>query len=173
MTRSTDCSFEKFAKDLRGGDVLEKLRRGLIGEGATFKGPFGQQSLIYADYVASGRALRQIENFVVEQILPFYANSHSEASYCGWFITQMRERAREIIAEQCGSNEDYATIFSGSGATSGINRLVHLLGVSDAVADGKKPLILIGPYEHHSNILPWRESGAEVIEIGEAQDGGP
>jgi selenocysteine lyase/cysteine desulfurase len=32
-------------------------------------------------------------------------------------------------------------------------------------------VVFIGPYEHHSNILPWRESGAEVIEIDESPDG--
>jgi selenocysteine lyase/cysteine desulfurase len=33
--------------------------------------------------------------------------------------------------------------------------------------------VLIGPYEHHSNILPWRECGAEVVEVPEAALGGP
>ena len=32
--------------------------------------------------------------------------------------------------------------------------------------------VFTGPYEHHSNILPWRESGAEVVEIDEAEEGG-
>ena len=64
-------------------------------------------------------------------------------------------------------------IFAGSGATAGINRLVTLLGVTQAVRDGLRPAIFIGPYEHHSNILPWRESGAEVVEIPEAATGGP
>jgi selenocysteine lyase/cysteine desulfurase len=64
-------------------------------------------------------------------------------------------------------------IFAGSGATAGLNRLVKLLGVADAVDAGKQVRIIIGPYEHHSNILPWRESGADVIEIAEGSDGGP
>ena len=36
----------------------------------------------------------------------------------------------------------------------------------------QKTVVLIGPYEHHSNILPWRETGATVIEIPEAFKGG-
>ncbi len=173
MIHSNRCPFDEFAERLCSDDVLEQLRAGLIGEGTVFESPFGKQSLVYADYVASGRALRQIEDFILEKVLPFYANSHSEASQCGRYITQMRKRARSIIGEQCGADGEYATVFCGAGATSGINKLVHLLGVSDEVAQGKNPLVIIGPYEHHSNILPWRECGAEILEISEAADGGP
>ncbi|MEM7462960.1 MAG: aminotransferase class V-fold PLP-dependent enzyme [Pseudomonadota bacterium] len=173
MIHSNRCHLDEFADRLRGDDVLEQLRAGLIGEGTTFESPFGKQNLVYADYVASGRALRQIEEFILEKVLPFYANSHSEASHCGNYITQMRKRARSIVAEQCGADGDYATVFCGAGATAGINKLVYLLGVSDEVARGNNPLVIIGPYEHHSNILPWRECGAEVLEISESADGGP
>jgi len=53
--------FEEFREQLVASDVLEHLREGLIGEGVVFDGPFGPKSLLYADYTASGRALRQIE----------------------------------------------------------------------------------------------------------------
>ncbi|MEO9528844.1 aminotransferase class V-fold PLP-dependent enzyme [Roseibium sp.] len=88
-------------------------------------------------------------------------------------MTCMREAARSEISRICGADDTFATVFCGSGATAGLNRLVHLLGVSGAAEQGEFPLVVIGPYEHHSDILPWRESGAEVIEIGEAHDGGP
>jgi selenocysteine lyase/cysteine desulfurase len=35
----------------------------------------------------------------------------------------------------------------------------------------ERPVIFVGPYEHHSNELPWRESIADVIEIKEDADG--
>jgi len=124
--------------------------------------------LVYADYVASGRALRQVEDFVAERVLPFYANSHTEASYCGSYITRLRAEARAAIARLVGAKEDDAVIFTGSGATAGLNRLVSLWGVNEA----DRPVVFIGPYEHHSNILPGRESRAEVIEIAEAPGGG-
>lgn len=154
-------------------DLLRRLQDGLIGDGMPVEGPFGVKPLIYADYVASGRALRQVEEFMLTKVLPYYSNSHTEASFCGGYMTRLREAARGEIARLCGADDRHATIFCGSGATAGLNRLVHLLGVSEAVEAGEKPLVVIGPYEHHSNILPWRESGAEVIEISEAQDGGP
>lgn len=165
--------FDRFRASLDRPDLIETLRAGVIGEGTNLLGPNGSKPLIYADYVASGRALRQIEHFVIDEILPFYANSHTEASFCGQMMTRLRRQARQIILKSCGGNNQYDVIFSGSGATAGINRLVGLLGVDADVLRGQTPLILIGPYEHHSNILPWRESGAKVIEIPEAAAGGP
>ncbi|WP_422382930.1 aminotransferase class V-fold PLP-dependent enzyme [Roseibium album] len=173
MTQKTGTAIDQFNRSLDCPDLLERLRAGLIGEGTNVSGPMGEHEMIYADYVASGRALRQIEDFVLEKVLPVYANSHTEASYCGSAMTRMREAARSEIARICGADGTYATVFCGSGATAGLNRLVHLLGVDAAARQGKNPLVVLGPYEHHSDILPWRESGAEVIEIGEADTGGP
>ncbi|MCV0427370.1 MAG: aminotransferase class V-fold PLP-dependent enzyme [Roseibium sp.] len=174
MTHQTGTALDRFKDAIKGPDLLARLRAGLIGEGKTISGPFGDRELIYADYVASGRALRQIEEFVLEEVLPVYANSHTEASFCGSTMTRMREAARSEIARICGADsERFATVFCGSGATAGLNRLVHLLGISGAVDRGEDPLVVLGPYEHHSDILPWRESGADVIEIGEAGTGGP
>lgn len=166
-------AFTAFRQRLAQGDAVAELRGGLIGKGRMVPGPFGDHPLVYADYVASGRALAQVEAFVMEEVLPFYANSHTEASYCGGYITGMRRQARARIAEHCGAGADTAVIFAGSGATAGINRLVALLGVTDAVAAGKSVRVLLGPYEHHSNILPWRESGAEVVTVEESASGGP
>lgn len=164
---------QAFKDQLSNGVGVAQLADGLIGRDAEIEGPFGRKPLVYADYVASGRALMQVERFVLEQVLPFYANSHTEASFCGGFMTRLREEARSEIARCCGADEQHAVIFTGSGATAGPNRLVALLGITDAVAAGENPCVIIGPYEHHSNILPWRESGAEFIEIAEDANGGP
>ncbi|MGF9564573.1 aminotransferase class V-fold PLP-dependent enzyme [Neorhizobium sp. JUb45] len=173
VTASIETPLAKFRKSLGHGDVIASLNDGLVGSTATINGPYGEKALVYADYVASGRALHQVERFVLEEVLPYYANSHTEASYCGGFMTRLRREARATIAKSCGATEQHAVIFTGSGATSGINRLVALFGVTEAVAAGQSVRIILGPYEHHSNILPWRESGAEIIEIPEQSDGGP
>ncbi len=162
--------FEMFKKSIAAGDVIANLRAGLIGEGVQIETPFGKQKLTYADYTASGRALRQVEEFVTEHVLPYYANSHTSSSFCGAYTTGLREDARNIINAQTNAGDDCSVIFTGAGATSAINRLVALCGVHSF---GKKATVFIGPYEHHSNILPWRESGAEIVEIGESADGGP
>ena len=165
--------FEQFKKDLEQSNLVEQLRSEIIGDGISIPGPYGEKPLVYADYVASARALRRIERFVSEDILPYYANSHTRSSYCGAYMTQMREEARQKIARSIGADDNYSVVFTGAGATAAINRLVRLLGIEDAVRSGVQPVIFIGPYEHHSNILPWRETGAEVVIIPEAINGGP
>ena len=161
-----------FQNSLCSEDSLGKLRAGLIGEGLTFDTPFGPQTLTYADYTASGRALTQVEDFISEHVLPFYANSHTSSSFCGAYISKLREDARQLIAQHTNATPDCSVIFSGSGATSAINRLVSLCGIQQ-LTKGERPVVFIGPYEHHSNILPWRESGAKVVEIAESPQGGP
>ena len=164
---------DQFAQTLRS-QGLSTLAKGVIGDGAKFGTPFGTQSLLYADYVASGRALRQVETFVMDEILPYYANSHTEASFCGAYMTRLRTSARATIARLCNAPpEKFTTIFMGNGATAGLNRLVHLLEIPARCDTGQQPTVFIGPYEHHSNILPWRESGARIVEIPEGADGGP
>ena len=184
---------DNFLKSIITKDTVGDLRAGIIGENLRYKTPFGQQTLIYADYTASGRALQQVEDFVSKHVLPYYANSHTTASFCGAYITDLREKARQVIADQTNAGPDCSVIFAGSGATAAVNRLVALTGISNFtkthnpspidhivrlcgiknVPTAKIPTVFIGPYEHHSNILPWRESGADVVEIAEGPDGGP
>jgi selenocysteine lyase/cysteine desulfurase len=156
--------FDRFRAGLGQPD---QLHHDIIGGDAFIDGPFGPKRMIYADYVASGRALRHIERTVMEEVLPWYANSHTEASHCGGVMTRMRRVARAQILGCVNGNADHAVVFTGSGATAGLNRLVHLLQA------GPQVTVIIGPYEHHSNILPWRESGATVIELPEGPQGGP
>ncbi|MCR8546232.1 aminotransferase class V-fold PLP-dependent enzyme [Salipiger sp. P9] len=164
---------DDFAQSLKRLDLPDWLRAGLIGDGAEIDGPFGPRPLIYADYVASGRALAQVEDFIRDRVLPWYANSHTQASYCGGFSTRLREAARAEIARMTGAGPGTCVVFTGSGSTAAINRVVGLLDIAGLVAGGGRAVVLIGPYEHHSNMLPWRESGAEVIEIAESAAGGP
>ncbi|EBA15779.1 hypothetical protein RSK20926_14149 [Roseobacter sp. SK209-2-6] len=161
-------TLETFKTTLKAAAQDGSLAGGVIGEGVMIPGANGEVPLVYADYVASGRAMRQVEDYVTEHVLPFYANSHTEASYCGSYITRLRRAARAEISRVTKASDEDAVIFAGSGATAGLNRLVSLLEVNNAEA----PVVLIGPYEHHSNILPWRESKAKVVEIPEAPEGG-
>ena len=164
-----------FAAGLRqSADLQSDLSAGIIGKNAVFETPFGPRRMVYADYVASGRALRQVEGFVMDHVLPYYANSHTEASFTGGYMTRLREQARDTIVGLCGGTRaQHAAIFAGSGATAALNKLVHLFGIRENIAAGTRPHVLVGPYEHHSNLLPWRESNARVIEIAESPSGGP
>jgi Aminotransferase class-V len=41
----------------------------------------------------------------------------------------------------------------------------------DAIPAGERPVVFLGPYEHHSDELPWRESIADVVRIPEDESG--
>ena len=160
--------------DLPSSPLLERVRRGLIGDDEVLDGPYGACRVVYADYTASGRALDFIEDFVRGQVLPRYANTHTESSSTGRATTRLREDARRIIRDAVGGTEDDLVIFTGSGATSAINKLVAILelrGPDTSGPSAPKPVVFVGPFEHHSNELPWRESIADVVTVPEDRDG--
>ncbi|MCK0151571.1 aminotransferase class V-fold PLP-dependent enzyme [Marivita sp. S6314] len=167
------CPLDDFKTSLLRDDVLDWVRAGLIGDGIEIDGPFGPKPLIYADYVASGRALDQVEDFVRHKVLPYYANSHTQASFCGSYVTRLREAARREVGRLTGAGAGISVVFTGSGSTAAINRIVALLNIARIAEKGGRVVVFVGPYEHHSNLLPWRESGAEVVEIAEGATGGP
>jgi selenocysteine lyase/cysteine desulfurase len=140
---------------------------------------------VYADYTASGRALGFIERFIADTVLPHYANTHTEASATGRITSHFREEARSIILHACGGNPtDHAAVFVGSGSTAAINLMVGILNMklpagleelfqlSKRIPPKKRPVVFIGPYEHHSNELSWRESIADVVTIPLNSEGG-
>ncbi|MGB0942673.1 MAG: aminotransferase class V-fold PLP-dependent enzyme [Marinomonas sp.] len=151
--------------------VLESVRQGLIGDSEFIETPFGSRKITYADYTASGRSLSFIESFITQKVMPFYANTHTEATVTGRQTSAYREDARQLIASACHANKDDVVLFCGSGATAAVDKLIRILTLAHNLNDSDT-VIFIGPYEHHSNELPWRESGAKVVRIKEAQDGG-
>ena len=165
-------------------DLVEKIRESVIGKDTAVQTPFGLRRVTYADYTASGRSLSFIEDYIRGQVLPLYANTHTETSGTGLQTTRFREEAREIIRNAVGASKDeHAIIFAGSGMTGAIDKLIIMLGIrlprslddtyqlTDQIPPQERPVVFVGPYEHHSNELPWRESIADVIEISEDLDG--
>src|SRR5262249_52648580 len=104
-------------------DLLQTIREGLVGADDAVSGPFGARPLVYADYAASGRSLDFIEEFIRDQVLPFYANTHSDASATGRQTAHLREEARRIIHRAVGGGPDDVVIFCGSGSTAAIDKL--------------------------------------------------
>ncbi|MGH3023240.1 MAG: aminotransferase class V-fold PLP-dependent enzyme [Gaiellaceae bacterium] len=149
--------------------LIDEIRSSVIGDDAVLDGPFGRRRLVYADYTASGRALSFVEDFIRDQVLPLYANTHTEASATGLQTTALREDARRIVHRAVNGGEQDVVLFCGSGATGAIDRLMRVLGLENRAAE--RPVVFVGPYEHHSNELPWRESVADLVTIREDTDG--
>jgi selenocysteine lyase/cysteine desulfurase len=171
------------ATELATSALVERIRRGIVGEGELMEGPFGPRRVTYADYTASGRSLDFVEDFIRDAVLPLYANTHTESSGTGLQTSRLRESARQLIHAAVGGTDEDLVIFCGSGATAAVNKLIGIMELripaglderyrlSAQIAAELRPVVFVGPYEHHSNELPWRESVADVVVIGEDDDG--
>ncbi|QCD84824.1 cysteine desulfurase/ selenocysteine lyase [Vigna unguiculata] len=157
-------------------EKLRWLRSQIIGNSAEFDSPFGRRIVVYADHTASARSLRYNENFIADHLLPFYGNTHTCDSYVGSRTTKMVEEARKYIKRCLGGGKDDALIFCGSGSTAAMKRLQEVMGITvpsilrervlKSLSTEERWVVFVGPHEHHSNLLSWRQSLAEVVEIG-------
>ena len=128
------------------------------------------------------------EDFIREQVLPRYANTHTESSGTGLQTTRLRVDARQLISDAVGvatrsaapatrllrrhpRRAHHLVIFCGSGTTAAVNKLTAILELRSPAGprDGasrippqRRPAVFVGPYEHHSYELPWRESFADA-----------
>lgn len=166
---------------------LEAIRQQIVGNDLLFDTPFGERHLLYADYTASGRGLQIIED-KIWNIEKSYANTHTEDDYSGKYLTQLLHQAETKIKDLVNAGPHGKIIMTGSGTTGALKKLQEIIGVyippatkerinksiREAAETGNKiqermdkdrPVVFIGPYEHHTNELMWREAHAEVVVI--------
>ncbi|KAJ3703938.1 hypothetical protein LUZ61_007643 [Rhynchospora tenuis] len=162
-------------------DRISWLQSQLIGKSLDFETPFGKRYLTYADHTASGRSLKYIENYIIQEVLPFYGNTHTDDSYVGGNMTSIVQRASSYIKRCMGAGPDDVLLFCGSGSSGAIKRLQEVMGIAvpsilrdrvvKVLKEQERWVVFTGPYEHHSNLLSWRNSTAEVVEIGLDKNG--
>jgi selenocysteine lyase/cysteine desulfurase len=172
------------------------LRNEVIGADAAINTPFGERLMVYADYTASGRCLNLVERYI-QNLQRIYANTHTEDDISGRSMTQLLEQAERAIKRSVNAGPAGRIICVGSGATGAIDKLQQIIGVAlppatrqsltmmmeDALGAeahdrfsqhlrSHQPVVFVGPYEHHSNEISWRENLATVVEVRLADDGG-
>jgi selenocysteine lyase/cysteine desulfurase len=110
-------------------NFFSPFRKNIIGYHQTFESPFGEKEIIYADWTASGRAYKPIEDRIQKEIMPFLANTHTETTITGTLMSKAYEEAKTIVKEHVHANSDDVLIFCGSGMTSAVNKLQRILGM--------------------------------------------
>ncbi|MEM9678995.1 MAG: aminotransferase class V-fold PLP-dependent enzyme [Bacteroidota bacterium] len=169
----SDVKYEMFKFD-RNDDTLEhyfsKYREGIIGFDAYFESPYGRKKIIYADWTASGRLYRPIEETIINTIGPYVANTHTETPTTGIVMTLAYHNARNIIKAHVNASKDDVLITVGTGMTGAINKFQRILGLKinenlkdfTQVPEDKKPVVFVTHMEHHSNQTSWLETIAKV-----------
>ena len=162
------------------------LRDQIVGVDSTFETPFGQRLMESWDDTASGRCLRFVESYL-QSLQRVYANTHTEDDITGRSMSQLLHEAEEAIKESVNAGPQGRIIACGTGATGAIDKLQQIIGVSLAPATRRnldeivarsdisdeayqqalqqlQPIVFVGPYEHHSNEISWRQALAETVE---------
>jgi len=154
-------------------NYFSKFREQIIGINQTFKSPYGNKKIMYADWIASGRLYKPVEDKITEIFGPFVANTHTETSETGLLMTQAYHRSHAIIKEHVNAGPNDVIITAGFGMTDVINKFQRILGLkycgsishTKCQKERKKPVVFITHMEHHSNHTSWYETNADVVII--------
>ena len=157
-------------------ELVSQIRAAAIGDGLAITTPYGVRRLTYADGTASGRSLGFLETKTRQLILPTLANVHTSANDTGAQTNAFREEAREIIRKAVNASDEDAVIFTGSGMTGAIHKLLTSMSLTEpccgtfrkcvtSIVTRDRPVVFLSSFEHHSNDLAFRESICDVVTI--------
>lgn len=100
VSKMEDSTQKYFEKQIESKETLVKsITENLIGIDALIDGPFESHKQVYADYAASGKAVKFIEDYIRNEVLPVYSNTHTSSSFVGIQTSCFREEARGIIRD--------------------------------------------------------------------------
>ncbi|MCK6613486.1 MAG: aminotransferase class V-fold PLP-dependent enzyme [Ignavibacteriaceae bacterium] len=159
---------------------FSKFRKNIIGIDNSFQSPYGEKKILYADWIASGRLYAPIEEKMIRDFGPWVANTHSESSVTGTFMTKSYAEAKRIIKKHVNAGEGDVLICNGSGMTGPVNKFIRILGLrlpeqfydNILLDETMRPVVFVTHMEHHSNQTSWHETIADVVVIPPDEDGG-
>lgn len=158
---------------------FEPFRTNTVGHGQTFVSPYGEQRIVYADWTASGRLYRPIEEALLKQFGPFVGNTHSESSVTGSAMTVAYHEAHDILRRHVQATADDIVLTCGAGMTNAVNKLQRILGLKAPeglrryidIPARERPVVFVTHLEHHSNHTSWYETIADVVVVPPDEQG--
>ena len=150
---------------------FEKFRNKIVGINQKFQSPYGEQEIVYCDWIASGRLYAPIEDKITNTIGPFIGNTHTETSETGIRMTKAYHESHSLIKQHVNAGPNDVIITSGSGMTDVINKFQRILGLKycgkvsgkSCISERERPVVFITHMEHLSNHTPWYETNADVV----------
>jgi len=154
-------------------DHFAPFRANTIGHDQTFRSPYGEQRVVYADWTASGRLYRPVEDALRDHFGPFVGNTHSESSVTGSAMTVAYHEAHDVLRRHVNARRDDLIITCGSGMTAAVNKLQRILGLKAPqglrkyidIPERERPVVFVTHMEHHSNHTSWYETLADVVVV--------
>jgi len=160
---------------------FSRFRQHIIGEGHDYSESSHNRDILYADWTASGRLYRPIEDFISHELGPYVANTHTETTLTGTTMTDAYHDAQKIIKQHVNAHDSDVLIAAGSGMTLVINKFQRMLGLRVPekwrerlqIEEHEKPLVLVTHMEHHSNQTTWHECEVTLEIVRSTDEGRP
>lgn len=172
----------------------------MINEAKLKSGIILKDDLHYFDWTASGLAYAPIEA-ECEYTLKTYSNTHSQCSSCAKITSDYYEGARLGLKASLELGDEFYLLPCGYGSTGAIKKFQEILGLyippatrnrlfgaiqSQKIQNNIKrdfcskykshapnlPLVIVSPYEHHSNEISYINALCELRRIGLNEHGG-
>ncbi len=152
---------------------FSSFRKDIIGNEYRYETPYGTQTLLYADWVASGRLYAPIEEKLLHEIGPYVANTHTETCETGQLMTKAYHQAHKLIKEHVNAGKDDVIITTGFGTTSALVKFQRILNLKscgrktahECVPADERPVVFLTHMEHHSNQTSWYYTIADVVVV--------